>query len=153
VARRAVGGGTDWPRARRARAGASAGRVDEAAADLEIAVNLAPSDADAWRALGRLLAVHGGALEAERADEALRNALTLEPAWTDLRELRAQVARRRAAFRATAAPAARSAAPSEHARALFRRPRSGSRSAIRRGSGAICSSRRWPTRPASWRPR
>ena len=79
----------------RARAG-GAGRVDEAMRDLEIAVNLAPSNAEAWRALGRLLAAHGGALELDRADEALRQALTLEPAWSDLRELRAQIARRRA---------------------------------------------------------
>src|SRR5262249_44043630 len=94
------------------------GRVDEATRDLEIAVNLAPSSAEAWRALGRLLAVHGGALETERADEALRNALTLEPAWTDLRDLRAQIARRRAIVSAPA-PAARAAAPSEKARALY----------------------------------
>jgi tetratricopeptide (TPR) repeat protein len=91
-------------------------RVDDAIRDLEIAVNLAPSNAEAWRALGRLLAAHGGALELDRADEALRQALTLEPAWSDLRELRAQIARRRAVV---SAPAPRSAAPSEHARALY----------------------------------
>ena len=33
---------------------------------------------------------------AERADEALRNALTLEPGWSDLRELRDKIGRRRA---------------------------------------------------------
>ena len=87
-----------WARALvlRARALEAAGRVDEAARDLEIAVNLAPSNALAWRTLGKILAQHGGALEAERADEALRNALTLEPGWTDLRELRDKLARRRA---------------------------------------------------------
>jgi tetratricopeptide (TPR) repeat protein len=109
-----------WQRAHvvRARALEAAGRVDDAASELEIAVNLAPSDAEAWRALGRLLALHGGALEAERADEALRNALALEPAWTDLRELRAEVAHRRAGL-AAAAPAPRAALPSDRARSLF----------------------------------
>ncbi|HVR04274.1 MAG TPA: tetratricopeptide repeat protein [Polyangia bacterium] len=109
-----------WQRARflRGRAFEALGRVDEAARELEIAVNLAPSDAEAWRALGSLLAREGGALEAERADEALRNALALEPAWSDLRALRAQVAHRRAAL-ASAPPAPRAAAPSDHARALL----------------------------------
>ena len=115
----------DWPApapatARRLAAEAgrfeAAERVDEAMRDLEIAVNLAPSNAEAWRALGRLLAAHGGALELDRADEALRQALTLEPAWSDLRELRAQLARRRAVV---SAPPPRSAPPSEHARALY----------------------------------
>ena len=94
----------------------AAERVDDAIRDLEIAVNLAPSNAGAWRALGRLLAAHGGALELDRADEALRQALTLEPAWSDLRELRAQIARRRARV---SPPAPRGAEPSEHARALY----------------------------------
>jgi tetratricopeptide (TPR) repeat protein len=115
----------DWPApapATARRLAAEAGRfeaeerVDDAIRDLEIAVNLAPSNAEAWRALGRLLAAHGGALELDRADEALRQALTLEPAWSDLRELRAQIARRRTVV-SPAAP--RSAAPSEHARALY----------------------------------
>ncbi|HEX3901374.1 MAG TPA: tetratricopeptide repeat protein [Polyangia bacterium] len=103
-------------RVRRAQALEALGRLDEAARDLEIAVNLAPSSAEAWRALGRLLAAHGGALELDRADEALRQALTLEPAWADLRQLRAQIARRRAAV---SPPPPRSAPPSEHARALY----------------------------------
>jgi Flp pilus assembly protein TadD len=94
------------------------GRVDEAARELEIAVNLAPSDAAAWRALGRLLAERGGALEADRADEALRNALALEPAWGDLRALRAQLARRREG-RAAEGYAAPGAGPTERARALY----------------------------------
>jgi tetratricopeptide (TPR) repeat protein len=115
----------DWPApapatARRLAAEAErferAERVDDAIRNLEIAVNLAPSNGDAWRALGRLLAAHGGPLELDRADEALRQALTLEPAWSDLRELRAQIARRRAAV---SAPAPRGVAPSEHARALY----------------------------------
>ncbi|HTA20211.1 MAG TPA: tetratricopeptide repeat protein [Polyangia bacterium] len=109
-----------WERARflRGRALEALGRVDAAASELEIAVNLAPSDAEAWRALGRLLALHGGALEADRADEALRNALALEPGWADLRALRDEIAHRRAGL-ATTAPSPRVVAPSEHARALF----------------------------------
>jgi Flp pilus assembly protein TadD len=109
-----------WQRARflRGRALEVLGSVDEAARELEIAVNLAPSDAEAWRALGSLLAREGGALEADRADEALRNALALEPAWSDLRALRAQLAHRRAGL-AAASPAPRVVAPSDHARALF----------------------------------
>jgi tetratricopeptide (TPR) repeat protein len=109
-----------WERARalRGRALEALGRVDEAAADLGVAVNLAPSDAEAWRALGRLLALRGGALEAERADEALRHALALEPAWSDLRELRRELSRRRAGS-AAPAPAPAGAGPTEHARALF----------------------------------
>lgn len=117
----------DWPapapalaRAEVARAKAleAAGRVDEAIRALEIAVNLAPGGAEAWRALGRLLATHGGALDLDRADEALRQALALEPAWSDLRELRAQIARRRSSL-AAPAPTARGAAPSDKARALY----------------------------------
>ena len=109
-----------WPRARflRARALESLGRVDEAVRDLEIAVNLAPSNAGGWRALGRLLAIHGGALEADRADEALQHALVLEPSWTDLRGLRAQLARRRSAL-APSPAAPRAVAPTEHARTLY----------------------------------
>jgi tetratricopeptide (TPR) repeat protein len=96
------------------------GRVDEAIRELEIVVNLAPSNAHAWRSLGRLLALHGGALELDRADEALRQALALEPAWTDLRELRARIARRRSASSPPAASAgAHHAPPSEHARTLY----------------------------------
>jgi len=109
-----------WPRALvlRARALEASGRVDEAARDLEIAVNLAPSDALAWRTLGKILAQHGGALEAERADEALRNALTLEPGWTDLRELRDKLAKRRAVGSAQTQPG-RAAMPSDIARQLY----------------------------------
>jgi tetratricopeptide (TPR) repeat protein len=109
-----------WARARvaRARALEALGRVDEAARDLEIAVNLAPSNAEAWRRLGRLLAIHGGALELARADEALKQALTLEPAWSDLRALRAGIARRRATESAPA-PAPSGTAPSDRARTLY----------------------------------
>jgi tetratricopeptide (TPR) repeat protein len=109
-----------WPRALvlRARALEAAGRVDEAARDLEIAVNLAPSDALAWRTLGKILAQHGGALEAERADDALRNALTLEPGWTDLRDLREKLARRRAVGKPQASPG-HATVPSDVARSLY----------------------------------
>jgi tetratricopeptide (TPR) repeat protein len=111
----------DWPRARRLRARAleALGRVDEAVRDLEIAVNLSPSGAEAWRALGRLLATQGGALEADRADQALRNALILEPSWGELRALRAQLARRRAAL-APSPVTPRVVAPTERARSLYR---------------------------------
>jgi tetratricopeptide (TPR) repeat protein len=111
-----------WPRALvlRARALEAAGRVDEAARDLEIAVNLAPSNSVAWRMLGKILAQHGGALEAERADDALRNALTLEPGWTDLRDLRDKLARRRAVGSAQAKPGL-ATVPSDVARGLYQR--------------------------------
>ena len=86
-----------WREARflRARALEELGRVDEAARELGILVQIAPSQAQAWRKLGELLALHGGLLEAERADEALRQALAREPSWTDLWLLRARVALRR----------------------------------------------------------
>ncbi len=116
----------DWPApapdvARRlaaeARAAEESGRVDDAIRALEIAVNLAPSDGESWRALGRLLAANGGALELDRADDALRNALALEPGWSDLRDLRAQIARRKHAAAPPSGPS-RAIAPSDKARAL-----------------------------------
>ena len=87
-----------WTEARWARAQLleRMGQLDEASGDLTILVQLAPSHARAWRHLGMLLAQHGGSFEAERADEALRHALALEPSWSDLRELREQVATKRA---------------------------------------------------------
>ena len=86
-----------WRSARwlRARALESVGRVDEAARDLSVLVQLSPSHAGAWRRLGEILAVHGGILEADRADEALRQALAIEPSWTWLWLSRARVALRR----------------------------------------------------------
>ena len=72
----------------------------------------------------------------DRADEALRQALTLEPAWSDLRELRAQIARRRAVVSAPP-PRAAPRPPSTRARSISR-PRSGSTSAIRSAWAAIC---------------
>lgn len=86
-----------WYEARweRARVLERLGQLDEASAELTIVVQLSPTHAQAWRHLGRILALHGGRFEAERADEALRQALALEPSWSDLRELRNQVAAKR----------------------------------------------------------
>jgi predicted Zn-dependent protease len=91
----AARGGWRAPRWVRARALEELGRVDEAARELGVLVQLAPSQAGAWRKLGELLAAHGGLLEAERADQALRQALALEPSWTDLWLVRARLALRR----------------------------------------------------------
>ena len=101
------------PRWLRARALEELGRVDEAARELAVLVQLAPSQARAWRKLGELLAAHGGLLEAERADQALRQALALDPSWTDLWLVRARLALRRGR-------------PSEAVRALNRLLRDGS---------------------------
>lgn len=79
----------------RARALDAVGRVDEAARDLAVLTQLSPSHAPALRRLGEILALQGGLLEADRADEALRQALALEPSWTSLWLLRARVALRR----------------------------------------------------------
>jgi len=109
----AAHGGWRAPRWLRARALEELGRVDEAARELAVLVQLAPSQARAWRKLGELLAAHGGLLEAERADQALRQALALEPSWTDLWLVRARLALRRGR-------------PSEAVRALTRLLREGS---------------------------
>ncbi|HEX2574262.1 MAG TPA: tetratricopeptide repeat protein [Polyangia bacterium] len=79
----------------RARAWEALGRYDDAEREWTVLLQLAPSQARAWRRLGLLLATHGGALDAERADEALRHALVREPGWWDLWLVRAQVAARR----------------------------------------------------------
>jgi tetratricopeptide (TPR) repeat protein len=94
------------------------GQLDEAGADLTVVVQLAPSHARAWRRLGLILAEHGGGFEAERADEALRHALALEPSWSDLRELRRQVAAKRAR-RARRTSGERVPEPTAKARQLF----------------------------------
>ncbi|HUJ25011.1 MAG TPA: hypothetical protein VLW85_03265 [Myxococcales bacterium] len=85
-----------WRAARwlRARALEAMGRVDEEARELRVLTRLAPSHALAWRRLGEVLAQQGGLLEADGADEALREALSLEPAWNALWLLRARVALR-----------------------------------------------------------
>jgi tetratricopeptide (TPR) repeat protein len=106
----------------RARVLESLGQLDEASADLTVVVQLSPSHAEAWRRLGLLLAQHGGGFEAERADEALRHALALEPSWSDLRELRKQVAAKRA--RARKPQSERGSEPSPKARQLFQEAQS-----------------------------
>ncbi len=85
-----------WRAARwlRARSLEAIARVDEEARELRILTQLSPSHAQAWRKLGEILAEQGGLLEADRADEALREALALEPSWTQLWLLRARVALR-----------------------------------------------------------
>lgn len=85
-----------WHAARwlRARALEAMGRVDEEARELRVLTRLAPSHAQAWRRLGEVLAEQGGLLEADGADEALRQALSLEPSWSSLWLLRARVALR-----------------------------------------------------------
>ncbi len=85
-----------WQAARwlRARALLAAGRPDDAIADLEVLVRLAPSHAAAWRRLGELLAEHGGRGDMERADEALGQALALDPDAAALWLTRARVALR-----------------------------------------------------------
>jgi tetratricopeptide (TPR) repeat protein len=109
-----------WARARlvRGKALEALGRHDQAVAELSLLLQFRPSEAEAWRLLGTLLAKHGGALESGRAEEALRRALVLEPTWDDLRELRRQVAeRRRASAGETRQP--ESPPPSGKARELF----------------------------------
>ncbi|HEX7500456.1 MAG TPA: tetratricopeptide repeat protein, partial [Polyangia bacterium] len=88
-----------WAKARlvRGKALEALGRHDQAVTELSLLLQFRPSEAEAWRLLGTILAKHGGALEAGRAEEALRRALMLEPTWDDLRELRRQVAERRGA--------------------------------------------------------
>src|SRR6185295_9048140 len=101
----------------RARALEALGRYDEATSELSILLQVRPSHARAWRLLGTILAQHGGTLEAERADQALRRALALEPSWDDLRALRAVVAekRRRAVGPGRAGGGGAAAAPSRKA--------------------------------------
>ncbi|HMA91735.1 MAG TPA: hypothetical protein VKP30_03570, partial [Polyangiaceae bacterium] len=60
-----------------------------------VLTRLAPSDPRYHRQLGVLLAEHGGLLEIERADEALRVALALEPEWSELEQMRQKLAARR----------------------------------------------------------
>ncbi len=71
------------------------GHYDEAVKELTILTRLAPSEPVYHRQLGILLAEHGGLLELERADEALRVALALEPEWSELEPMRQKLAARR----------------------------------------------------------
>src|SRR6185369_10880 len=87
------------------------GRYEQAKRDLTILLQLRPSHAAAWRRLGIILADHGGSLEAEAADEALRHALALEPSWDDLRERRKKVAQKRGPTEERKLPAAKPAPP------------------------------------------
>jgi len=110
--------GCEQARFLRARALALDGRFDEAEAELSLLLQFRPSHAEGWRLLGTILAEHGGALEAGRADLALRRALALEPAWDELRELRGKLAlRHQAQPGQPAAPS--SPAPTGKARELF----------------------------------
>ena len=109
-----------WAKARlvRGKALEALGRHDQAVTELSLLLQFRPSEAEAWRLLGTILAKHGGALEAGRAEEALRRALMLEPTWDDLRELRRQVAeRRRASTGETRQP--ESSPPTSKARELL----------------------------------
>ncbi|HET6285073.1 MAG TPA: tetratricopeptide repeat protein [Polyangia bacterium] len=106
------------PRFVRARVLDAMGRHDEATRDLMLLLQLRPSHAGGWRLLGTILATHGGVLEAERADEALRRALALEPSWGDLRALRQRVSERRAIVRQAPPPPPRRH-PSRQSQALF----------------------------------
>jgi tetratricopeptide (TPR) repeat protein len=78
----------------RAKSLESLGRDDEEASELRVLTQLAPSEGNAWRKLGEILAAQGGLLEAGHADEALRQALAIEPSWIELWLLRAKVALR-----------------------------------------------------------
>lgn len=95
-AARLAGSFPGWraPRWLLARALEEAGRFDDAGRELTVLVNLAPSNAAAWRRLGRILALHGGITDTVRADEALRHALAIDPSAFDLWLLRAQLALR-----------------------------------------------------------
>jgi tetratricopeptide (TPR) repeat protein len=83
------------PRSLRAEILAEQGHYDEAVKEFTVLTRLAPSVASYHRQLGLLLAEHGGLLELERADEALKNALILEPEWSELEQIRQKLAARR----------------------------------------------------------
>ena len=102
----------------RARALDALGRPDEANRELSLLLQLRPSHAGAWRLLGTLLAAHGGLFAAERADEALRHALALEPSWDELRDLRRRLGERRADVRQAPRPPDRRST-STHAQQLY----------------------------------
>ena len=128
------------------------GRVDEAARDLEIAVNLAPSDA---RGLAHARARSWRSTAARWRPSAPTMPCATRSRWSRAGPTCASCA---TSWRAGApsgtpppSPAARPCRRTSRA-ASTSRPRSGFTSAIRWASVASCSTRRWPTRPGSWRP-
>jgi tetratricopeptide (TPR) repeat protein len=72
----------------------SLGRHDDAMATLEALTRLAPTDAQAWRSLGLLLAQMGGRSDMALARMSLTRALALAPGYSDLWLPRAQVSLR-----------------------------------------------------------
>jgi len=100
----------------RGKALAQLSRFDEAVTELTHLLQFRPGDAEGWRWLGTLLAEHGGILETDRAAEALRRALVLEPAWEELRTTRAALLKRRQFVRP---PTPALPVPSQKARDLF----------------------------------
>ena len=122
----------------------SVGRIDEAARELGVLTQLSPSHARGWRRLGEILAVHGGLLEADRADEALRQALALEPSWTELWLLRARVALRRGRAQDALVFLGRAASTSEEAQRLLELARTQS-TAAPQSSGTTAQPPRMPT--------
>ena len=108
--------GLGQARRSRAKALARLSRFDEAVTELAHLLQFRPGDAEGWRLLGTLLAEHGGVLETDRAAEALRRALVLEPAWEELRTMRAGLLKRRQFVRP---PTPALPVPSVKARDLF----------------------------------
>jgi tetratricopeptide (TPR) repeat protein len=108
------------PRELRTRLLIDQGHYDEAVKELTTLTRLQPSNPMHFRQLGLLLAEHGGLLELERADEALRIAFALEPEWSELVTARERLAARRfdaSPRKSTATPPR--AEPSENARRLY----------------------------------
>jgi tetratricopeptide (TPR) repeat protein len=105
----------------RARALSELRHYDEAVAEWTVITRLTPSDAMAHRQLGLILAEHGGFLGMQRADEALRTALALEPEWTELEAARQRLSERRAGSSTRASGHKRNRASEEQARNLLER--------------------------------
>ncbi|MBN1606833.1 MAG: hypothetical protein JW940_09370 [Polyangiaceae bacterium] len=102
----------------RARALSALRHYDEAVAEWTVIARITPSDATAHRELGLILAEHGGFLGMERADEALRTALALEPEWVELEAARQRLAERRASPKARVSERKHSRASEQEARNL-----------------------------------
>jgi tetratricopeptide (TPR) repeat protein len=103
----------------RARALSELRHYDEAVAEWTVITRLTPSDAMAHRELGLTLAEHGGFLGMERADEALRTALALEPEWTELEAARQRLAERRPSPGTRISERKHSRASEQEARSLY----------------------------------